>query len=52
MKMPPTLAVLVRLEAVLDGAEGYVSETGDGSRYWREGVLEDARRLIDEWRKP
>lgn len=48
--LPDALKVLVLLENVLEGAEGYVAEIGDGRRHWPVGVLEEARRVIDGWR--
>lgn len=39
--------LMTHLNAVLDGAEGYVCEIGDGHPYWDDAVLEDARRFLD-----
>jgi len=35
------------LAAVLDGVDGYESETGN-LRYWNEKAVKDARALLDE----
>jgi hypothetical protein len=35
------------LAAVVDGVDGYESETGD-LRYWNEEKIERARQLIDQ----
>ncbi len=36
------------LQLVLDGVGGYESESGDTSRYWQYGVLEDAVTTLKE----
>lgn len=39
--------VLRLLAAVLDGVEGYESETGD-LRYWNHKAVREARALLDQ----
>lgn len=39
--------ILRLLDSVVDGAEGYVCEVGDGHRYWKKGVIEEAGLLLD-----
>ena len=32
---------------LLDGANGYICENGSGKRYWKHGVVEDAKLVLD-----
>jgi hypothetical protein len=41
------MELLGLLAAVVDGVDGYESETGD-LRYWNEEKIERARQLIDQ----
>lgn len=44
-RVPELIASLAK---ILDGAEGYFSEVGEEQKYWQEGDLDDARKLLDE----